>query len=226
MLCGEWALVKRSYPAMTIMPLRCKCWTCETCRPLRAARLVHEARAGRPNTFITLTTRRFPGGCPHYAARRLSRAWRQVRREYVAAHGKGSLAFLTVFEATKQGWPHLHIVARCKWIDQGWLSKRMGALIGAPIVDVRRIKGLKEVAAYVAKYIGKNPHRFAGTKRYWRSLDFLLPPEEPEEEEADPCAYFEVSRFNWLSEVRMYVAEGWRATFDRNEATLVRGVPP
>ncbi len=136
---------------------------------------MYEAKSGNPNLFITLTSRRRPGGSPVAAARALVVAWRRVRREYIKTHGKGSLPVLTVFEATKHGWPHLHIVARCKWIDQAWLSKRMGALIGSPIVDVRRIKGLRQVAAYVSKYVGKNPHRFAGTKRYFASYDFKLP---------------------------------------------------
>ncbi len=158
-----------------MVPLRCRCWHCDECRPDRAARLVYEAKSGNPTLFITLTTHRRPGRSPDAAARNLAHAWRRFRRQYVKAHGKGSLAFLTVFEATRQGWPHLHIVARCKWIDQRQLSKFMGAEIGAPVVDVRRIKGQSEVAGYISKYIGKNPQRFAGTKRYWRSLDYLLP---------------------------------------------------
>ena len=175
MLCEEASLVNSRRGLMTVTPLRCKCWSCDGCRPRRKRQLVREARTGRPNTFITLTSQRKPGGCPHAAARDLAHAWRRTRREFIAAHGPNSLAFLAVFEATQRGWPHLHIVARVKWIDQDWLSKRMAFHHGAPIVDVRRIKGLQQVASYVAKYLGKKPHRFEGTKRYWRSLDWLDP---------------------------------------------------
>ena len=225
MFCSEWALVKNQPPTITIMPLRCRCWSCDECRPIRAARLVHEAKAGKPTMFVTLTTWRRPGHCPQAAARALARAWRTVRREYVAKHGKGSLAFLAVFEATKQGWPHLHIVARCKWLDQKWLSNRMRELIGAPIVDVRRIKGLNKVAEYVTKYIGKNPQRFEGTKRYWRSLDYLLPKESSDEKEFDPWDQWEIVKFNWLTEVRLYVTMGYHLAMSRHEAVLTQCKP-
>ncbi len=166
MFCSEFALVKYSEPTRLVIPLKCRCWTCDDCRPARKARLEAEARAGAPTLFITLTSRRREGWCPDRAARLLVTAWRTVRAEYLKKHGKDSLHFLAVFEAYDSGWPHLHIVARGGWLDQRWLSKRMGALIGAPIVDVRRVKSPGQIAAYVSKYIGKNPHRFKGVKRY------------------------------------------------------------
>ncbi len=180
MLCSEWALVKYDFPTAIIIPLRCKCWHCDECRPMRQARLIKEAQSGKPNLFVTLTSRRRPESSPDAAARALVRAWRTVRAEYTAKHGKGTLPFLAVFEATKKGWPHLHIVARAKWLDQKWLSRRMGQLIGSPVVDVRRIRDPKKISNYVAKYIGKNPEPFKGVKRYWRSLNFFFPTVETE----------------------------------------------
>lgn len=49
----------------------------------------------------------------------------------------------------------------------------MDARMNAPIVDIRRVKGAKEAAAYVSKYVGKEPTVFEGTKRYWRSQDWI-----------------------------------------------------
>lgn len=175
MLCSEWCLVKSDRKHATIIPLRCRCWTCEECAPGRKARLVHEAKNGRPNTFITLTVRRRAHWPADYAARRLAAAWRKVRAEFLRRNGHGSLPFLCVFEKTKKGYPHLHIVARCSWIDQKWLSKRMKYLIDSPVVDVRRVYGPNLVEHYISKYISKDPTRFAGTKRYWRSQDYLDP---------------------------------------------------
>ncbi len=208
MFCAEWSLVKHDDPWTTIIPLRCHCWTCDDCRPGRVRRLVSEAKAGAPNLFVTLTSRYDPTGSREVAARRLVGAWRQVRREYLKAHGKRSLPFLAVFEATKRGWPHLHIICRARWLDQRWLSKRMGALIGAPIVDVRRVKGLGKVAAYVSKYVGKNPHRFAGVKRYWRSLDYLSPVADTDENKKDPRGTWEVVEMNWR-EYAVLLAPSW-----------------
>ncbi len=181
MFCSEWSLVKLENKLLTAIPLRCKCWTCYDCAPLRKKRLINECLAGAPDLFITLTSKRIPGGDPDQAAQQLVKAWRTVRARYIKAHGKSSLPFMAVFEATKNGWPHLHIVARCKWLDQGWLSQQMDALIQSPIVDVRRIKNTNKMVNYITKYCGKNPHRFQGVKRYWRSLAFIKP--APEEEE-------------------------------------------
>jgi len=220
MFCGEWALVKRSFRSAAVIPLKCKCWTCDECRPCRTKRLVEEAKRGVPTLFITLTSRRRAGLTPDQAAEALVAAWRRVRREYTREHGAGSLAFLAVFEETKRGWPHLHIVARCKWLSQKWLSKRMGDLHGSPVVDVRRIHGLRKVAAYVTKYISKNPHRFTGVKRYWRSLDYLLPPAEEDEDPWLEVPAWEIVQRFWEFVADDLQAAGWRV----NEAP--EGAPP
>lgn len=154
------------------------------------------------------------------------RAWRTVRREYLAAHGKGSLDFIAVFEATKRGWPHLHIVARAGWIDQRWLSKRMAALIGSPIVDVRRVDGVGKVAHYVAKYLGKNPHRFEGVKRYWRSLKYLSPVDDQEPLNPGVPPVWIVEMRHWTC-IAMDAAEiGFHVVFGRDSATYSSGEPP
>lgn len=226
MFCAEWSLVKRLRPGIIVIPLRCRCWSCEYCRPWRAARLVAEAKSGKPNLFITLTSRRHTNRTPDAAARDLAHAWRQVRLEYLAKNGLGSLPFLAVFEATKNGWPHLHIVARAKWVDQAWLSKRMKALIGAPVVDVRRVKSAGQLAAYVAKYIGKDPHRFAGTKRYWRSRDYLKPETAGDTDDKGEVEPWKVVAQNWLAYAEETVALGFAVVYGRNNATLYARAPP
>jgi len=194
----------------TIIPLRCRCWHCEECAPIRKAQLVAEAHAGKPNVFITLTSRYIKGGSPDAAARRMARAWQRIRAEFLRKHGRNSLPFLAVFEKTKQGWPHIHIIGRCKWIDQAWLSRRMDQLTGSPITWVKRPSGVKRVAYYIAKYIGKDPSRFEGTKRYWKSQDYVDP-----------------TRATWnsfipLGDSWMIVREYWKTLAERCER---RGQP-
>jgi len=210
MYCQEWSLVKTRASRKDVIPLKCKCWTCDECRPGRKRRLVEEAKRGKPNLFITLTSRRRASKTRRQAARDLVTAWRQLRREYIREHGKGSLPFLAVFEATKRGWPHLHIVARCKWLEQRWLSRRMASLTGSPIVWVERVHGKSKVAAYVSKYVGKNPHRFAGVKRYWRSRDYLPPVDDPDLDEWDRLPVWEVVKRFWVFLAEDLEAEGWR----------------
>lgn len=218
MFCAEWALVKFECNRATVLPLLCKCWNCDECRPGRAKRLVEEAKAGAPTLFITLTSRRRASLTPSQAAQALVVAFRKVRREYVREHGKGSFAFLAVFEATKRGWPHIHIVARCKWLSQKWLSRRMASLDGSPVVDVRRVHGHSKVAAYVSKYVGKNPTRFEGVKRYWRSLDYMFPVPDTPYDPWDDCPSWQVERRYWLFVADDLEAGGWVVDAPREKA--------
>lgn len=87
------------------------------------------------------------------------------------------LPFILVVERDASGWPHLHILLRCRFIKQEWLSCEMQALLQSPITDVRRIKKHQLIAGYIAKYCGKDPHMFKGCKRYWQSQDYDLRPE-------------------------------------------------
>jgi hypothetical protein len=181
---------------------------------MRRRELIRLGLSGNPDTFITLTVNpdRFAG--PDERAQRLKDAWSAVRRKACKVYGYTAIPFLAVFEKTKRGEPHLHILARCEWIDQAWLSEQMNTRIGAPIVDIRRINSRKKAAGYVAKYAGKNPERFQGTKRYWRSQDWEVSPHPEAEDEDQPKGdwYIVPERFgNYLA---MVTAQGmtyeWR----------------
>jgi len=226
MLCAEWSLVKRDDPQTTVIPLRCKCWTCEECRPIRKARLEHEALAGQPNLFITLTSRNRASITRHQAARDLVAAWRRFRLEFLKRYGKGSLPFLAVFEETKRGWPHLHIVARAKWVDQKWLSNRMQVLIGSPIVDVRRITNQKKIIAYIAKYLRKNPHKFQGVKRYWRSLGYLKPTPRTDLDPDEPPGTWQIVKCSWRTLALWAEVDGFAVEVRRDRVIITPWVPP
>lgn len=141
----------------------------------------------------------------------------------------GKLPFLIVFELTKKGEPHVHIAARAKWVGQAWLAREMGELIGAPVVDVRRVRDQGRVAYYVAKYMGKAPQRFEGCKRYWRSLDFVQAAEDGEPIYRDPSTSWsirqrtfdqllaEARRHHWHVIQHPYSAELWPPSGDPND---------
>ena len=176
MLCGERTLVKAFVNHTVVEPLRCKCWSCDHCAPYRAAQLRHQAAAGKPLIFITITVNPAVGRDIDDRAGMLFWAWRAVRRRAMRRYGYVSIPFIAVFETTDKGEPHLHILCRVSWIDQDWLSKQMAGLIAAPIVWVKGITETAKAANYIAKYIGKDPQPFKGRKRYWASHDYKLPP--------------------------------------------------
>ena len=183
-VCGEASLVNRGNTWGLAVSLRCNSWGCDGCAPHRRRRLIDEVKRGKPNRFLTLTIQRTPGASPLAARQELSRAlplllaW--CKREY-----RCEIAWFSVVEATKAGWPHLHVALRCPvFLPQRAISERWKKLTGSSIIDIRLIKGAGQAAAYVAKYIGKAPHRFGTSKRYWRSQNWILEPRE--ENEADP----------------------------------------
>lgn len=80
--------------------------------------------------------------------------------------GERKLQYVWVMEKTAKGWPHLHILCRSRWISHDWLSAQMADLIGAPIVDIRRLNSARASVKYAAKYCGKDTAKFEWTKRY------------------------------------------------------------
>lgn len=173
MLCTELSVVWQATAGIKCEPLYCRSWGCEICAPRRARRLRYEARRGKPTTFLTLTANPAWGQTPDARARRLVEAWRNIRQAWSRENSGQKLPFLAVFEATRAGEPHLHIIMRAPFIKQSWLSGLMAKYMQSPIVDIRRVQSQRGVAKYIAKYIAKAPKVFEGCKRYWRSLDWF-----------------------------------------------------
>jgi hypothetical protein len=130
--------------------------------------------AGHPTTFLTLTVNPSVGQDAQERARQLSDAWKIVVKRARRKFPKAPIEYMAVFEETKKGEPHLHIVARAPYIPQRWLSDQMKELIEAPIVDIRKVGSAKNAARYVAKYVGKGPKAFPALKRYWQSFGWDL----------------------------------------------------
>lgn len=173
MLCTDMTLIKYGPTETTAEPLPCKRWTCEHCRPRRMRAFKALAADGLPDMMITLTSNPAVGESPDDRARKLVDAWRRTRRAAMRRFKLKTLEFLAVFEKTKAGEPHLHILCRSRFIPHEWLSNMMREQIGAPVVDIRRIKGRRQAVNYVSKYVGKQPHQFSGLKRYWRSQKYV-----------------------------------------------------
>ena len=210
MLCSEAVLVNLGLDEGRCVTLKCRSWSCEICQPDRKRQLMALAFRGKPNTFITLTVN--PGylHSPEARARALVDAWRNVARRAKRKYGYKTIPYLAVFEATKKGEPHLHILCRVKWIDQAWLSEQMRQEIDAPIVDIRRVRERSKLANYVAKYVGKDPHRFEGTKRYWRTLDWMVEQWEKEEQPGTWSNVWEIRSHDISYQEECWQILGWR----------------
>lgn len=178
MLCSEAILVNHGEAEGHATVLHCNRWSCDLCRPLNHSRIKRHAKEGKPNVFLTLTVRPERYETVDAAARDLKQAFVLLRQQMKRELGIDHVPFIAIFERTKKGWPHLHILMRCRFVAQAWYSRTMERLIGAPIVDVRFIQDVGRVGAYVAKYISKAPEAFAHCKRWWRSHDYAIDVEE------------------------------------------------
>jgi len=180
MLCSEASLVNHGLGAVRAVTLRCRCWSCDYCLPMRKARLVKDVAAGLPTKLLTLTTRAVVGGDEVAEARRQGDALATLIARIRKRCAGQEIAYFAVREATKRGWPHIHVALRAPFIPWEWLTKQWLEISGSPGIDIRAIYGAGNAARYLAKYIGKDPHRFGTTKRYWHSRNWFDVVPEPE----------------------------------------------
>lgn len=176
--CGEAAIEAEDNLGGGAFPRNCGSWDCEICAPRRRASLQREIISGKPNRFVSITCREGQFATVNIAAERLAWAWKIVVQRWRRLKSTNKCEFFVVREAQQNGWPHLHIAWRGSWLDFYWLRAQMEELLNSPQVDVRLIKGRSMVAYYIAKYIGKLPHKFGTLKRYWCSKDYR-PKEKP-----------------------------------------------
>lgn len=181
--CRETVAVKHEGHISTANTLKCNCWGCDTCEPKRKKQLIAEGMGGAPCTFLTLTYRANDQETPEQAAPKLSRAWRLLRLRILRKYHWRKLPFLAVMEKTENGWPHLHILLRTRYIDWKYISDVMKELINSPVVRIEKITNKSRAAGYCAKYCGKAAQKFKKTKRYWQSPDYDLREEKKEEDD-------------------------------------------
>lgn len=221
MICGQMTALQISPDKVKAVRIRCKSWECPHCAPKRRKRLMHEAAKGKPNRFITLTVNPADFDHPDQAARALSLAWRRCREQLKRYHGHKILESLCIFERTKKGWPHLHILCRSGFIPQKWIAKYMGERINSPVVDIRKIKNVRGAILYVAKYVVKAPERFRGCKRYWRTANYIGP--RPKKE--PPSHPWQIV-FTSLENILFTWGEAASPNFTHPDDVVIRGQSP
>lgn len=174
MLCSQWQLVKSEREYDDILVLPCNSWACEYCQPKRRFELKLLAASGEPNKLLTLTVNPSTGRDPTHRRYLLADAWKKLHKRILRFMKWKQLPYMWFCEATKRGEPHLHILLRCEYIPQDWLSRQMGELLASPIVDIRKVHGSAGAIRYVTKYVTKEPAQFGRAKRYFASRDWRV----------------------------------------------------
>ncbi|MBA7542326.1 hypothetical protein ES705_34647 [subsurface metagenome] len=139
---------------VVVIPLPCKSWDCPICGPRKRAALVARLEASKPERELTLTC---PVGkflSPQLAAQAMKAAWTKLIAR--ARKQWGPQEYAMVWELTKKGVPHIHILLRGSYIAQKWVSRQWERLGIGPIVYIQSVKGNKLHAAHACKYLAKS----------------------------------------------------------------------
>lgn len=214
MLCSHVHLVKSDRDYDLLRPLPCRSWSCERCAPARRRQLIQLAALGTPNKCLTLTINAKIGDSPSDRCRILHHSWTILVKRIKRLLKIKQLPYFAFLEKTRAGEAHLHILLRCKFIPQRWISQQMDELCQSPIVWIEAIKSTKKAIAYVTKYVGKAPERFDSGKRYYRSQSYLANVETDDEYLNDKPTYDRVCRNKWQNE--------WHDRIQAGQAVKVR----
>lgn len=187
----------------------CKKWACPPCAKRKARKLARLLSRAPANKFITLTQKAHEYETQREAFRRIGRNFhafvKRLRREY----GKENFEYIRVYETTKRGQPHIHVLADCPYISQKYLSEVWEEVSGAKIVDIRRIHNQSAVKSYLSKYLSKGAEMPDNIRRYsisWRMAKKI----GQDVEEISP----DKPHWSWIpgtigSQVSSYEQNGW-----------------
>lgn len=220
MYCGLATTIIDDGPGIKAFPFKCNCWHCESCFYRRLWSLKELAKAGKPSKFITLTASVKDYDTPSEAAQALVHGWRMLLQRMKRDGIVKEIEYLAVFEETQQGWPHLHILARAPYIPQEYISRYMDKYADSPIVDIRKVYTQRHAAWYVAKYVSKGPGRFEGTKRYFRSKNYVIDQDYLNRKKTTPHSLAVTVEASLCSVMSRLCHSGWSVTHDVSQHRL------
>lgn len=157
---GAWVQHSASRGRFRVSANLCRSRWCVPCGVARAARLVRAMKAklnGQDVRFITLTLRHSNTPLKDQLDR-LLRSFNALRRRGPWKTTQvGGASFVEVKLAADGRWHvHAHVLAVGGFLDQRELSREWHAVTGdSSIVDIRKVRNVGEVAAYVTKYVTK-----------------------------------------------------------------------
>ncbi len=174
--CATNTLEDGTYVAV---PIRCRSWDCPSCAKANKRRLLRRLRHASPTLFATLTTSPLTAQTPQEAFARANDAVPKLFKRWQRMHPGDRFEYFLVWERTKAGWPHAHILLVAGRVAKRWLSQQWRELTGSYIVDLQPISSPEHAANYLTKYLTKDPQVPAGYRRWRRSKGFFQTHLEP-----------------------------------------------
>lgn len=199
--CGKGIIASDTPLEKRAICFRCKGWGCEFCGPVNLRDLRAVARKGRPSWRLDLTIKQQPGKTPSEEAQAMVHMWRMVR-QWSERLREDRIEFLAIFERhPSSGRPHLHILLRCRRIDAEQLRAYLTRLNETRQFKLKHITNSRKAINYATKYAAKDPERFDGCKRWWKSRGWTVEADDWTPPVMDRDAVWElreVTPYEWM----------------------------
>lgn len=195
---GTIVIFNKITKSVTLLPARCRKWSCPDCAKHLRDQWAQAIAAARPNRFITLTCKPAWHQNPQNAYEHMKEALPLL----VAKLRKmcGELEYAAVWELHESGYPHLHIAARgaylpIKLINHIWSSLHIGENNWISAV-INHSGAARYAAKYITKTISKAKDLIHITRIIQYSKNYFAspPPKQSNLEDQDvQAAYFKQS---------------------------------
>lgn len=175
--CGAWCATAQLEDGSWIaVPITCRSWDCPSCARYLKRRLLRRLRNSSPNLFITLTTSERTAPSPREAFDVANKAIGPLMKRWRRKFPNDRVEYFLVWEKTKRGWPHAHLLLSAPRVSRHWLSDQWRMLTRSYIVDLQLVSSIQHAAGYLTKYLAKDPQVPEGQRRWRRSKGFFTLP--------------------------------------------------
>lgn len=164
--CGDGILTGEIDGRKAARTQRCKCWGCEHCAPKNAKRLRARSYAANCNRGFDLTIRHEPERTLEQETALLKATWRKFRLWWNRTYPNNKIECLTCWEIKGKRHVHLHVLARCGYVDQRVVQQFFWREIRSHKQWVKSLLNQKARIAYATKYVTKGLAKLKGTSRY------------------------------------------------------------
>lgn len=185
-------------------------------------RLRHLVPLAQPTAMLTLTcnTTRWPD--PRLAYIAMNRAFPLLIKRLRRDHPGQPLEYFAVWETTRAGYPHLHVLLRAPYLPQRLISQYWQQIFASPIVDIRAVDSGARAAQYLAKYLTKALQAPRGFRRWRSSANFFPEPFRPAKNAPTTVGKVSIYRGTVHDVVWDWFSQGlWVRPLDDGTATAV-----